>query len=357
MNQFSEDEYLKTDRSALFTELTELLKPLNCYEKQPGYYMGRFAWYIFVHIAMMVLILQTSSPALCILFLTVDAIYILRMGFIGHDLAHGATANTRFYKDIMGEFVWSFFLGLSKEFWDKKHTLHHKFTNISAAEDSDPDIETPPFILGEHQVKPYTSRLGWILARSQYIVYWMALSLLVIGLSIESFIFILTGKFKDRPFVIDSNKWVVISLILSGYIINNMALFIAKPLWLGLTLLLYKYLIAGFFIGLVFALNHVGLPTLSGEYPVDRLTLQTYTTRNINGAFGRWFWGVLAYQTEHHLWPAISWHKLPEAAAVTREFCRKHNIIYNEVGPLQAFLDSYQVLRNLSRKAVFSTGE
>lgn len=185
----------------------------------------------------------------------------------------------------------------------------------------------------------------------------MALSLLVIGLSIESFIFILTGTFKGRPFVIESNKWVVVSLILSGYVINNMALFIAKPLWFGLVLLLYKYLIAGFFIGLVFALNHVGLPTLSGDKPVDRLTLQTYTTRNISGPFGRWFWGVLAYQTEHHLWPAISWHKLPETAAVTREFCRKHNIIYNEVSPLQAFLDSYHVLKSLSQKAVMTTGE
>lgn len=357
MNPFNEEEYLKTDRTALFTELTELLKPHYCYEKQPDYYMRRFIWYVMVHLAMMIAVAQTTSLALCIAFLTLDAVFILRMGFIGHDLAHGATSNARFYKDWLGEFVWCFFLGLSKEFWDKKHTLHHKFTNISAAENSDPDIETPPFILGETQIRPYTSRLAWLIAKKQYIVYWMALSLLVIGLSIESFIFILTGKFKNRPFAIESNKIVVIALILSGYIINNIALFMAKPLWFGLVLLLYKYLIAGFFIGLVFALNHVGLPTLSGDYPVDRLTLQTYTTRNINGPFGRWFWGVLAYQTEHHLWPAISWHKLPVAAEITREFCQKHNIIYNEVSPFKAFLDSYHVLRNLSSKAVLVTRE
>jgi len=357
MTPSAEEDYLRTDRSALFAELTELLKPLACYEKQPDYYLKRFAWYVIVHVAMMVAIAGTTNPALCILFLSIDAVYILRMGFIGHDLAHGATANTRFYKDVMGEFVWSFFLGLSKEFWDKKHTLHHKFTNISAAEDSDPDIETPPFILGESQIKPYTHPLAWWIARSQHVVYWLALTLLVIGLSIESLLFVLTGRFKGRTFVIDSNKYVVIALIVSGYFINNMALFMAKPLWLGLLLLLYKYLIAGFCIGLVFALNHVGLPTLNGTYPVDRLTLQTYTTRNINGRFGRWFWGVLAYQTEHHLWPAISWHKLPEAATVTRTFCQKHGIIYNETSPAQAFMDSFRVLKNLSRKAVLTTGD
>ncbi|MGI9213647.1 MAG: fatty acid desaturase family protein [Methylococcaceae bacterium] len=357
MNPSAEEAYLRTDRSALFAELTDLLKPYSCYEKQPGYYMRRFAWYVVVHIAMMLAVAQTNNPALCILFLSIDAVYILRMGFIGHDLAHGATANTRFYKDWLGEFVWSFFLGLSKEFWDKKHTLHHRYTNISSDEHSDPDIETPPFILGETQVKPYTHRLAWCIAKTQHVVYWMALSLLVIGLSMESLIFVLTGQFKGRSFAIDSNKYVVIGLIVSGYILNNLALFMAKPLWLGLVLLLYKYLIAGFCIGLVFALNHVGLPTLDGAYPVDRLTLQTYTTRNINGRFGRWFWGVLAYQTEHHLWPAISWHKLPEAAAVTRAFCEQHNIIYNEVGPVQAFTDSCRVLKHLSRKAVFTTGE
>jgi len=355
MTPAAEEEYLRTDRSALFAELTERLKPYSCYEKQPDYYLRRFAWYVIVHIVMMIAVAFTTHPALCILFLSIDAVYILRLGFIGHDLAHGATANTKFYKDWLGEFVWSFFLGLSKEFWDKKHNLHHRFTNISAEADSDPDIETPPFILGESQLKPHTHWLAWWVARTQAVVYWMALTLLVIGLSIESLIFVLTGRFKGRTFAIDSNQYVVLGLIFSGYVINNLALFLAKPLWLGLTLLLYKYLIAGFCIGLVFALNHVGLPTLSGEYPVDRLTLQTYTTRNINGRFGRWFWGVLAYQTEHHLWPAISWHKLPEAAAVTRAFCEQHQIVYNEVGPVQAFMDANRVLKNLSRKAVLTT--
>ncbi|GAB6141959.1 hypothetical protein JCM14076_26880 [Methylosoma difficile] len=348
MINVADEDYLKTDRSALFSELTEQLKPYHCFEKQPMYYMSRFAGYVAIHILMLVLIGMTSNPFLCLLLLSVDAIYILRIGFIGHDLAHGSVKNTSFYRDYLGEFVWCFFLGLSKEFWDSKHSLHHKFTNIAAAVNGDPDIETPPFVLGDLQPQP-KSFLGAVITKYQHIFYWMALSLLVVGLTVESFIFVATQTFKNRPFPLKSPKSVVFLLIFTGYFANNFALFLAKPLWLGFLLLAYKYLVTGFVIGFVFALNHVGLPVVSGTYPIDRLTLQTYTTRNVNGRFGRWFWGVLAYQTEHHLWPAISWHKLPEAAAVTREFCQKHGIIYNEETPQQCFIDSVASLKKLGR--------
>ena len=348
------EEYLKTDRTALFTELTECLKPYGCFEKTPNFYLKRFAWYVLVHVAMLTLVGLTSNAALCVLFISIDAVFILRLGFIGHDLAHGAVAQSRRYKDYLGEFVWCFFLGLSKEFWDRKHNLHHKFTNIASDYDGDPDIETPPFMLGEPQEKPCRNLLSWCIARYQHVVYWLALTLLVIGLSAESLLFILTEKFKNRPFKVQSPKLVVLSLILAGYLLNNFPLFLGKPWLVGLLLLLYKYLVAGFVIGMVFALNHVGLPVLAGDYPVDRLTLQTYTTRNISGRFGRWFWGVLAFQTEHHLWPAISWHKLPEVAEITRAFCRQHGIIYNEETPLQALVDSTAELKKIGKRAVLA---
>jgi fatty acid desaturase len=354
MIHVASEEYLKTDRTDLYRELTELIKPHLCFEKQPGFYLKRLVWYVFVHIAMLYLVWLSSNVLWCILWITIDAIFILRLGFIGHDLAHGCVANTRFYKDLLGEFVWCFFLGLSKEFWDKKHNLHHKFTNIVATVDGDPDIETQPFILGQQQANPKSNLIAWVVAKYQHVFYWIALSLLVIGLSIESLIFILTGKFKNRLFEIQSQKWIVVTLILSGYVINNLPLLWGKPLLIGILLLIFKYLVAGFFIGLVFALNHVGLPTLSGDYPVDRLTLQTYTTRNISGAFGRWFWGVLAYQTEHHLWPAVSWHKLPVVAKITKDFCAKHQIIYNEDSPMTAFTDSAIALRKLGQYSVLT---
>lgn len=361
MIRIASEEYLKTDRTFLFKELTERLKQSGCFdEKKPMFYMQRLAWYLLVHTTMLWFISMTSHAGWCFLWVSVDAVFILRLGFIGHDLAHGAVAPSVFYKDYLGEIVWAFFLGLSKEFWDKKHTLHHKYTNISAnaGDDElkgDPDIETPPFILGEPQNKLCTNKWAYTLVRYQYITYWLALTLLVIGLSIESLIFLIQEKFKNRSFAIRSNKGVVISLIVSGYIVNNIPLFLGKTWEIGLLLLTYKYMVAGFIIGLVFALNHVGLPVVSGLYPIDRLTLQTYTSRNISGRCGRWFWGVLAYQTEHHLWPGISWHKLPEVAKVTQEFCQEHGIVYNEESPVRCFLDSTAVLKTLSKQVTLDT--
>ncbi|KJV06288.1 fatty acid desaturase [Methylocucumis oryzae] len=145
MIQVADEEYLKTDRSKLFNELTEQLRPYNCFEKQPMFYMRHLAGYIAVHVAMLALIAVTSNLFLSLVFLSIDAVFILRIGFVGHDLAHGSVKSSRWYRDYLGEFVWCFFLGLSKEFWDAKHSLHHKFTNIASESNGDPDIETPPF--------------------------------------------------------------------------------------------------------------------------------------------------------------------------------------------------------------------
>jgi fatty acid desaturase len=352
--KYATEEYLQTDRSDLFLELTEQLKPHACFEKQPMFYMRRFTWYVLVHFLTLYAVAVSGNFLWCALMISIDAVYILRLGFIGHDLAHGCVANTMFYRGYLGEFVWSFFLGLSKEFWDQKHNLHHRYTNIANPGRGDPDIETPPFVMGVQQIEAPGSRLSRVLVGYQHVLYWMALSLLVFGLAYESVVFLITETFKGRPLTVRSNKGLVLSVIVSGYLINNWPLFLNKPLWMGVILLLYKYMAAGFVIGFVFALNHVGLPTLSGETAVDRLTLQTYTTRNISGRFGRWFWGVLAYQTEHHLWPGISWHKLPIAAAVTKKFCAERGIIYNEEGVLTSLSDSVGSLRHLSRQAILA---
>ncbi|SMF94717.1 Fatty acid desaturase [Methylomagnum ishizawai] len=347
------EDYLRTDRTPLFLELTELLKPIDSFSRQPLFYLRRLAWYVTVHVAMLYLLAVTPNPWLCLLWVSIDAVYMLRLGFIAHDLAHGAVSNDARYKRYLGEFVWAFLLGLSQEFWDRKHTLHHRLTNVARNGDGDPDIETPPFILGEHQKRVADTPLQRGIAKSQHILYWMALSLLVFGLAYESVVFLLKQEFKGRPFQVQSNRALVLGLLALGYLANNFTLFLAQPVWIGLLLLLYKYLAAGFVIGIVFALNHVGLPTVSGEFPVDRLTLQTYTSRNVSGPFGRWFWGLLAYQTEHHLWPGISWHKLPEVAAITRSFCERHGIIYNEETPLRCLLDSTESLKRLGTEAEF----
>lgn len=348
MIRVADEKYLLTNRATLFKELTKILKKQLCFEKKPSFYLSRLMVYVLIHAAMLTLIGLSSNIWLCLLLLSVDVVFILRIGFIGHDLAHGSVANTRVYRNYLGEFIWCFFLGLSKEYWDKKHNLHHRYTNIANEQLGDPDIETPPFILGEQQAQTPRNAMGWLIVQWQHVLYWLTLTLLIVGLSFESFAFILNGKFKNRPLEVASKPWVVITLIVLGYIVNNFALFLDKPVWMVAVLLVYKYLLAGFCIGFVFALNHVGLPTLSGEYPIDRLTLQTYTTRNITGPIGRWFWGVLAYQTEHHLWPSISWHKLPDAAAITKKFCEQHGIIYNEATPWAAFADSTAALKRLA---------
>lgn len=353
MIKHASHEYLRTDRTALFRQLTRRLKEEGLFQQDPSFYMRRFAWYVVVHSAMLALIGTTHSVALAVLFTCIDGVYVLRIGFIGHDMAHGTISTSRLYKQHFADFLWAFFLGLSRDFWDKKHTLHHKFTNITSTKTGDPDIETPPFVIGEGQSQVRDVWINRLVVRNQHWLYWPTLSLLIFSLTESSFKFLLKDEYKQRKTRPRGNKPLVVALILVGWVVNNFPYFLTHDGWTAAALLLFKYLYVGFVIGLAFALNHVGLPTVGDDYRIDHFTLQTYTCRNITGAFGRWFWGVLAHQTEHHLWPGLPWPHVARAASLTRAFCAEHGMIYNEATPLAAWRDSAVSLKHLGERTEF----
>lgn len=353
MIKYADNHYLTTNRRALLNELTQRLKAAGVFTKNPTFYLRKLSFYAAIHFATLYLIAHSTHWLWTILWITLDGLYILRIGFVAHDLAHGIVSTKKRYRLYLAELVWCFFLGVSREFWDNKHTLHHRFTNISAQDNGDPDIQTPPFILAEQQGQAVANKpLNRWIARYQHILYWPTLSLLVFSLTQSQIKFLFLRKYKQYRLTVNSNKWLVTGLILLGYGVNNIPIFLAHGAPVAVALLLYKYLLVGFIIGFAFAMNHVGLPTLSGDLKVDHLTLQTYTTRNLSGPFGRWFWGVLAYQTEHHLWPSVAWDQLPTTSAITKAFCTEHGIIHNEVRPWAAWRDSCQRLRQLGREAV-----
>ncbi|KJV06289.1 hypothetical protein [Methylocucumis oryzae] len=82
-------------------------------------------------------------------------------------------------------------------------------------------------MLGSLQAQP-KSLLALAIVKYQHILYWLYLSLLIVGLTIESFHFVVTGKFKERAFSVRSPKSWVFILILAGYFLNNFPLFMAK---------------------------------------------------------------------------------------------------------------------------------
>ena len=115
----------------------------------------------------------------------------------------------------------------------------------------------------------------------------------------------------------------------------------------GLFFVVVHHVAMGFYLGLVFAPNHVGMPILEDDVALDFVRAQVVTTRNVRpGPIVDFFFGGLNYQIEHHLFPRMPRTHLPAARRLVRRFCRERWIPYRETGVLGAYVE---VLRGLHR--------
>ncbi len=84
------------------------------------------------------------------------------------------------------------------------------------------------------------------------------------------------------------------------------------------------YCLIGIFIGrflhgFITVAEHEGLPEDGHMFNRTRTTLT-------NSVY-RWFWWNMNYHSEHHAWPAIPWHALPDLHHMTAE--KDMNIVHS----------------------------
>ena len=98
----------------------------------------------------------------------------------------------------------------------------------------------------------------------------------------------------------------------------------------------------------VFAPNHKAMPVLDRDSPLDFLSRQVLTSRNIAAHPITAFWyGGLNYQIEHHLFPRLPRNKLRAAQPIIRGFCRDQGIAYHETGVLRSYKEILQHLHEV----------
>jgi fatty acid desaturase len=72
--------------------------------------------------------------------------------------------------------------------------------------------------------------------------------------------------------------------------------------------------------------------------PLDPVRAQVLTARNVRGhPLVDWWYGGLNYQIEHHLFPALSRHRLGAAQPIIRAFCRERGIDYHETSVIGSY--------------------
>jgi fatty acid desaturase len=101
----------------------------------------------------------------------------------------------------------------------------------------------------------------------------------------------------------------------------------------------------GLYLGLSFAPNHKGMPTISAAQDADPFLRQVLTSRNVRGGrFVDFALGGLNYQIEHHLFPSMPRANLPRAQEIVRSACQVHGVPYVEESAAASYTD---VLRHL----------
>ncbi len=261
------------------------------------------------------------------------AFTLTQLGFIGHDAGHRQICAQRRHNDAIGLAVANLLTGFSFGWWLTKHNRHHAHTNRP---DKDPDMAPGVLVYIPDQLEG-RGWFGRLWASAQVVLLVPLLFLEALNLHVASVVSL--AHRRDRA-----------ALIEAGLLVAHFALFFVAPFLLlspvhAVVFIAVIQSLFGFYLGISFLTNHVGMPMLDGDDELGFLRRQVVTSRNLSGtAFTGFLFGGLDTQIEHHLFPTMPRANLRRARRLVRPFCNDHRISYAQQSPWRAYGD---VLRHL----------
>lgn len=303
--------------------------------RRPLHYAVRFslvggalwaAWAVFFRLGDTWLQLATA---------TVLAVLSGQVALLGHDLAHRQVFRGRRRSESVGLFVADLGIGLSYGWWTDKHTRHHAHPNN---EDLDPDIQPNVLVWSGSQARS-SSGLTRFVGRFQAYLFFPLLTLEGFNLHASAV------KAVARPGI---GRRGAEAILLAGHFTGYAAALslVLSPERALVFLLVHKCL-WGVYMGMIFAPNHKGMPTCTGDEMPDFLRRQVLTSRNVRG---NWLvdivLGGLNHQIEHHLFPGMPTPQLRHARPLVRAYCAQLGVDYHETGLLRSYAEA---LRELHR--------
>jgi fatty acid desaturase len=261
------------------------------------------------------------------------AFVLTQLGFIGHDAGHRQICTRRRHNDVIGLAVANLLTGFSFGWWLTKHNRHHAHTNRP---DKDPDMDPGVLVYVADQLEG-RGRFGRLWASAQVVLLVPLLFLEALNLHVASVVAL--AHRRDRG-----------ALVEAGLLVVHGGLFFVAPFLLlsplrALVFIAVSQSLFGFYLGVSFLTNHVGMPTLGDRDELGFLRRQVITSRNLSGtALTGFIFGGLDTQIEHHLFPAMPRANLRRARKLVRPFCHAHRITYAQQSPWRAYRE---VLRHL----------
>lgn len=270
------------------------------------------------------LLFHTTAVPFMIILSALTAFFMVQFVATNlHDGAHQAIFKSKWANNLVGTIA-SCIFGMGFSQWKLKHNQHHAHPN---QEEADPDIDIPIITLTKERYSKKTG-LGKFLAQHQVFVYYLLGLFVFASFRIRGYIYFFT---HFKPSLIPE-----MLLCFAGCICWFIGPFLIFDLEKAIIFSVVANAFTGLYMFNIFAPNHKGMPHLAKDAKLSFIEQQILTSRNIRGNwFNDFFYIGLNYQIEHHLFPSCPRNKLKRITPHVLKVCKKLNLEYSVVGPLE----------------------
>lgn len=311
----------------LFAELRQRVKRAGLLDMQPLYYALKISLTVAAWAAGWVAFAWLGHSWWQLLVAVYLAECAVQLAFIFHDTSHKEITHSKKLTEFIGYTIGNLMLGVSFGWWVRHHGRHHANPNHL---ELDPDITRKIAIFTP---KHADRRQGWKrwVVKHQANIYFPFTTLDTLRMRVAS-----VGAIKHREVrhpVLESILLVVHGIVFFG------AMFWVMPVGEAFAFIVIYHALAGLHLGMSFAPNHKGMPTVEGDSG-SWIERQVLTSRNVKpGPVTDFMYGGLNYQIEHHLFPTMPRNNFKRARSIVRDFLIEHRIGYKETSIRESMRD------------------
>jgi fatty acid desaturase len=317
-----------------FAELSRAVRERGLLLRRRGYYTTKIAATVGALAALIAVAIVLGDTWWNLAVAVGLAFVMAQLGFIGHDAGHRQICARRRNNDLVGLVVANLFTGFSFGWWLTKHNRHHAHTNRPG---KDPDM-MPGVLVYTPEQATALGTVGRLVAGFQAVFLVPLLFLEALNLHVASVIAL--ARRRDGK-----------ALVEAGLMAAHVGVFFVAPFLLlsplrAVAFVAISQSLFGFYLGVSFLTNHVGMPTLTIGDELGFLRRQVITSRNLTGpSFTGFLFGGLDTQIEHHLFPTMPRPNLRRAQEMVRAFCHENRLAYCEENPITSYRQTVRHLR------------
>jgi fatty acid desaturase len=325
-----------TIQPGAFSKLRQMVVERGLLKNKPTHFLPKAGVVFGMLVLSVTTVFLTTSIWIQLINAVFLAIIFMQCSFFIHDAGHRQIFGSTIKDNIVG-YIAATVVGISLKEWIHHHNEHHANPNHL---DDDPDLAFPFFAFSESVAAEKKGRLIRWAVRNQAWLYFVLAFFTSFSIRIGHI-----RAFISKPV---SKTWIDMLCFGAHFALYFTMLFALLPFWYAVMFFFVHELLWGFYMGMVFAPNHKGMPVVEPGQKVDYLVEQVVTSRNmyVPRIIGFVF-GGLNYQIEHHLFPHMPRWNLRKVRPLVRQFCEEQGIPYHETSILRSYWEIFSYMKHV----------